>query len=55
VAAALGSATFEKSLDEGGVEKFWWEVKGMEEVGLTLPEGQGGGAVEVGHTTHIYE
>jgi hypothetical protein len=46
VAAAVGFAALQESLDQGGVEEVGREFKGVQEMRLALAQGQGGGALE---------
>jgi len=54
MAAASGLATLEESLDQRGVQDLRGELEGAQEMGLSLAQGQGGGALERLYLTHIY-
>jgi hypothetical protein len=54
VAVAVGLATFHEALDQGGMENFWGELKGAQEAGLALAQGESGGAGEKVYLAHIY-
>ena len=54
VAVAMGFATFEESLDQGGVQDLGGEFKRAEETSLALAQRQGRSAFERPHPTHIY-
>ena len=44
VAVAVGFAACEETLDEGGVEELWGELKGAQQMRLALAQGEGGSA-----------
>ena len=55
VAVAIGFATFEESLDQGGVQDLGGEFKRAQETGLALAQRQGGRPLERVYPTHIIE
>jgi hypothetical protein len=54
VAVAVGLATLDESLDQRGVEDLWGELKGAQQMSLSLAQGQGGSALKRLYPTHIY-
>jgi hypothetical protein len=55
MAVAVGLATFHVTLDQGSMEDFRGQCEGAQEMGLSLAEGEGGGASEGVYPAHIYE
>ena len=54
VAVTIGFATFEKALDQGGVEHLRSQFKGGQQMRLALAQGQRRGAFERLYPTHTY-
>ena len=54
VAVAMGLAALEEAFDQRGVQQVRRELKGAQELGFALAQGQRGSAFERLYPTHIY-